>query len=77
MPTNDSGYRDLICFGRLSQLFSPDGSTWMPPTVAQPWQRWVFKPITLILLLLLAWQAPMFNAISYLVLAGLVRFAGR
>ncbi|MGL5699011.1 MAG: lysoplasmalogenase [Kluyvera sp.] len=35
------------------------------------WQRWVFKPITLILLLFLAWQAPMFNAISYLVLAGL------
>ena len=35
------------------------------------WQRWVFKPITLILLLLLAWQAPMFNAISYLGLAGL------
>jgi uncharacterized membrane protein YhhN len=33
--------------------------------------RWVFKPVTLILLLLLAWQAPMFNAISYLVLAGL------
>ena len=36
------------------------------------WQRWVFKPVTLILLLLLAWQAPMFNAISYLVLAGLL-----
>lgn len=35
------------------------------------WQRWVFKPVTLILLLLLAWQAPMFSAISYLVLAGL------
>ena len=34
------------------------------------WRRWVFKPVTLILLLLLAWQAPMFNAISYLVLAG-------
>ncbi|MCZ4136397.1 hypothetical protein BZG24_31520, partial [Escherichia coli] len=30
------------------------------------WRRWVFKPVTLILLLLLAWQAPMFNAISYL-----------
>lgn len=30
-----------------------------------------FKPVTLILLLLLARQAPMFNAISYLVLAGL------
>ncbi|MFG7714559.1 hypothetical protein ACG0T9_19935, partial [Klebsiella pneumoniae] len=26
------------------------------------WRRWVFKPVTLILLLLLAWQAPMFNA---------------
>lgn len=35
------------------------------------WQRWVFKPVTLILLLFLAWQAPMFNAICYLVLAGL------
>lgn len=31
----------------------------------------VFKPLTLLLLLLLAWQAPMFDAISYLVLAGL------
>ena len=36
------------------------------------WRRWVFKPVTLILLLLLAWQAPMFNAISYLVLAVLL-----
>lgn len=35
------------------------------------WQRWLFKPITLILLLLLAWQAPMFSVTSYLVLAGL------
>ncbi|WP_172731872.1 lysoplasmalogenase [Pluralibacter gergoviae] len=35
------------------------------------WQRWVFKPVTLILLLLLAWQAPVFTAVSYLVLAGL------
>lgn len=35
------------------------------------WQRWLFKPVTLILLLLLAWQAPMFNAVGYLVLAGL------
>lgn len=26
------------------------------------WQRWVFKPLTLLLLALLAWQAPMFNA---------------
>ncbi|STM47866.1 inner membrane protein [Escherichia coli] len=39
---------------------------------------WVFKPLTLLLLLLLAWQAPMFDAISYLVLAGAVRLtAGR
>ena len=36
------------------------------------WQRWVFKPLTLLLLALLAWQAPMFNAVSYLVLAGLL-----
>lgn len=36
------------------------------------WQRWIFKPITLLLLLMLAWQAPMFNALCYLVLAGLV-----
>ncbi len=35
------------------------------------WQRWVFKPVTLILLLLLAWHSPMFTAVSYLVLAGL------
>ncbi len=36
------------------------------------WQRWLFKPVTLLLLLLLAWQAPMFNLMSYLVLAGVV-----
>ncbi|KFD24645.1 lysoplasmalogenase [Yokenella regensburgei] len=35
------------------------------------WQRWVFKPVTIILLLLLALQAPIFNSISYLVIAGL------
>lgn len=36
------------------------------------WQRWVFKPVTLLLLLLLAWQAPMFEATGYLILAGLL-----
>lgn len=36
------------------------------------WQRWAFKPLTLLLLLLLAWQAPMFSITGYLVLAGLV-----
>lgn len=36
------------------------------------WQRWVFKPLTLLLLLLLAWQAPMFEATGYLILAGLL-----
>ncbi|WP_437890535.1 lysoplasmalogenase [Phytobacter sp. V91] len=35
------------------------------------WRRLAFKPITVLLLLLLAWQAPMFSAVSYLVLAGL------
>jgi len=29
------------------------------------WRRWVFKPVTLILLLLLAWQGPVFNAIGF------------
>ncbi|AFJ45314.1 lysoplasmalogenase [Shimwellia blattae] len=36
------------------------------------WQRWIFKPITLLLLLMLAWQAPVFTPLYYLVLAGLV-----
>lgn len=35
------------------------------------WQRWVFKPVTLLLLLVLAWQAPMFEVTGYLILAGL------
>ncbi|MBF7997299.1 lysoplasmalogenase [Rahnella laticis] len=35
------------------------------------WQRWVFKPVTLLLLLLLAWQAPTLNVYSYLILLGL------
>lgn len=36
-----------------------------------PTRNAAFKPLTLLLLLLLARQAPMFDAISYLVLAGL------
>ncbi|NIF33917.1 lysoplasmalogenase [Enterobacter sp. Cy-643] len=36
------------------------------------WQRWLFKPLTLLLLLLLAWQAPMFEATGYLIVAGLL-----
>lgn len=35
------------------------------------WQRWLFKPLTLLLLLLLAWQAPVLNVYSYLILLGL------
>lgn len=35
------------------------------------WQRWLFKPVTLLLLLLLAWQAPELNTYSYLILLGL------
>ena len=30
------------------------------------WQRWVFKPVTLLLLLLLAWQAPVLGAAAWL-----------
>ncbi|WP_075182868.1 lysoplasmalogenase [Pantoea sp. 1.19] len=36
------------------------------------WQRWLFKPLTLLLLLGLAWQAPMFSLMGWLVVAGLV-----
>ncbi|MDN5449462.1 MAG: lysoplasmalogenase family protein, partial [Enterobacterales bacterium] len=36
------------------------------------WQRWVFKPVTLLLLLLLAWSAPNIQASGYLILLGLL-----
>ncbi len=36
------------------------------------WQRWVFKPVTLLLLLGWAWQAPTFHATDYLILLGLL-----
>lgn len=36
------------------------------------WQGWLFKPVTLLLLLLLAWQAPELNITGYLIIAGLV-----
>ncbi|PKH22250.1 hypothetical protein CIG19_13165 [Enterobacterales bacterium CwR94] len=36
------------------------------------WQRWVFKPLTLLLLLGLAWQAPLFSLMGWLVVAGLI-----
>ncbi|MGQ7112399.1 lysoplasmalogenase [Escherichia sp. TWPC-MK] len=62
---NSLFFRKRNAYG-LSAWLSVDAS-YRGPT----WQRWVFKPLTLLLLLLLAWQAPMFDAISYLVLAGL------
>lgn len=36
------------------------------------WQRWVFKPVTLLLLLLLALQAPLPGPTGYLIIAGLL-----
>ncbi|CNF34528.1 putative enzyme yhhN [Yersinia mollaretii] len=36
------------------------------------WQRWVFKPVTLLLLLLLAWQAPTLGPMGYLIVLGLL-----
>ncbi|MBW7981201.1 lysoplasmalogenase [Enterobacillus tribolii] len=36
------------------------------------WQRWVFKPVTLLLLLLLAWSAPNLGVNGYLILLGLL-----
>ncbi|RPE01475.1 lysoplasmalogenase [Candidatus Pantoea deserta] len=36
------------------------------------WQRWLFKPITLLLLVGWAWQAPVLKPTDYLIIAGLV-----
>ena len=36
------------------------------------WQSWVFKPVTLLLLLLLAWQAPVLGPAGYLIVLGLL-----
>lgn len=36
------------------------------------WQRWLFKPVTLLLLLALAAQAPVLNVAGYLIILGLV-----
>jgi uncharacterized membrane protein YhhN len=36
------------------------------------WQRWIFKPATLLLLILFAWQAPQPQTSHYLVMLGLV-----
>ncbi|WP_228350918.1 MULTISPECIES: lysoplasmalogenase [Limnobaculum] len=36
------------------------------------WQRWVFKPVTMLLMLLWAWQAPEITTFSYLILFGLL-----
>jgi uncharacterized membrane protein YhhN len=36
------------------------------------WQRWLFKPVTLLLLVAWAWQAPAVNTTDYLILAGLI-----
>jgi len=36
------------------------------------WQKWVFKPVTLLLLLLLALQAPLPDPTGYLIIAGLL-----
>lgn len=35
------------------------------------WKRLLLKPVTMLLLLLLAWQAPLFSPAGYLILAGL------
>lgn len=36
------------------------------------WQRWIFRPITLLLLLLWAWQAPEHSINSYFIVAALL-----
>lgn len=36
------------------------------------WQRWLFKPITIALLLALAWQTPLLGVTGYLIVLGLL-----
>ncbi|MCV9879838.1 lysoplasmalogenase [Brenneria izbisi] len=36
------------------------------------WQRWLFKPVTILLLLALAWQTPFLSVSGYLIVAGLL-----
>ena len=36
------------------------------------WQGWLFKPVTLLLLMLLAWQAPVIGTNGYLIVLGLL-----
>lgn len=36
------------------------------------WQRWVFKPVTLLLLVAWAWQSPILKTTDYLILLGLL-----
>lgn len=36
------------------------------------WQRWLFKPVTLLLMVGWAWQAPIVRPAEYLIIAGLV-----
>ncbi|ATA25761.1 hypothetical protein BIY26_13230 [Brenneria goodwinii] len=36
------------------------------------WQRWLFKPVTLLLLLALAWQTPLLSVPGYLIVIGLL-----
>lgn len=36
------------------------------------WQRWLFKPVTLFLLLALAWQTPLLSVPGYLIVLGLL-----
>nr|WP_253926651.1 lysoplasmalogenase family protein [Dickeya dadantii] len=35
------------------------------------WQRWLFKPVTLLLMMLMVWQTPMLGIPGYLVVLGL------
>ncbi|RRO04389.1 lysoplasmalogenase [Pectobacterium aquaticum] len=36
------------------------------------WQRWLFKPVTMLLLLALAWQMPLLGVLGYLIVLGLL-----
>ncbi len=60
----------MISWPFLAVLFS--GWLYVDAAYRGPeWQRWLFRPITLILLLLWGWNADFLTSQSYLILAGL------
>lgn len=69
--TKNNEFKELRCFGRLSLSVFPHGCSWMLPIVDLHGNAGSLSP-DVTPAGAAGWQAPMFNAISYLVLAGLL-----